>query len=147
MYICEKCKKKYRTLKNKEHKIFPLVKVLTFESEEETICKCGGNIVELKKCQKCGAEMISEYDLCAKCFSEYKTFDTALGIGEDCQESISINGFLLSCFSKIDIELILIDALKNIDKPTLAKSILEYCNENEEYFKEYAEKLWKNSKK
>ena len=48
-----------------------------------------------------------------------------------------------SFFSKDEIEQILIETLKQVDEPILDSAILEYCNDDELYFKEYIEKKWK----
>lgn len=146
MYICDKCKKKYKTLKNKTKKLFPLVDFLLNDAQSEDVCKCGGNIVPLVVCEKCGVEMISEYKLCQKCIDEYKTFDTALDIGEEWIETININGFLASAFSTSDIEQILIETLKHVDSTTTNTKVLRYCNEDEDYFRGYVEKIWNKEK-
>ena len=60
MYICEKCHKKYRIKENKPKNLFPLVDFLFYDAQSERACKCGGNIVEMKKCEKCGKDTASE---------------------------------------------------------------------------------------
>ena len=142
MYICDKCKKKYKQLKSKQKNLFPLVDFLFSKDELQTVCKCGGNIVEMKTCKKCGKETTSEYSLCGECISKYKTLESALDIGEEWNETLEINGFLASVFTPAEIEVILIDVIKRYDEAILDSFVLGYCNDDEEYFKEYVERKW-----
>lgn len=112
----------------------------------DTECLCGGEIVKAKECERCG-EFTAEYrDLCFNCYDEYKTLDTVLEIGAEWECTVPLNGFLLSAFTKEDIEQILIDTLKNSEKEKLDKAIDKYCEEDIEYFRGYAERKWKEEK-
>lgn len=149
MYICKDCGKNYEDYEvesieelpyGEEHcglgkPLYPLKRTY-IESE----CGCGGEIVKAKPCENCYSWTAEGRDFCIDCLEEHKTIDTMLEIGADWEETISLNGFLASAFTKEDIEQILIDVLKNGEKGNLDKAINKYCEDDIEYFWGVAEK-------
>lgn len=109
-------------------------------------CDCGGEITKAKKCEKCNEWTTEDRSFCLDCLDTHKNLETMLEIGADWEEKISLNGFLMSAFTKEDIEQILIDILKNTDKETLDKHIDKYCEEDIEYFWGVADKKCRTEK-
>lgn len=150
MYICDKCGKLFdddELPQITEH--FPLCEEFDFSTKifYEENCSCGGEIVKALSCEKCG-EYFKENGrcICEKCLNEYKSLDIALEIGSDWEEKLSLNGFLASSFTKEEIELILIDTLKNNEKEKMENAINDFCEYDIDNFWGYAEKKWKEEK-
>lgn len=148
MYICSYCGK---TFEDEE--------VETVESEESIVvdgyscrtfvlssCTCGRELEKASICQKCGAPVEEGYSLCEICLEEYKTVDVALEIGEEWDGCITLNGFLLSYYSREDIEQILLDSIRNESVDKVQKAVSRYCEEDKECFRECAEKKWKEQR-
>ena len=150
MYICDKCGK---TIENKDIKFDFEYWNLSEEScySKKVIhmrdCSCGGNYEEAKECEKCGKYIMeSDRCICESCANDYRTLDMVLEIGSDWEEKLSLNGFLFSAFTKEEIELILIDTLKNNDKEKMESAIKDFCDYDLDNFWGYAEKKWKEEK-
>lgn len=155
MYICVDCGKTYEDYEvetveelpyGEEHCGLgkPLYNLKRTVIEDE--CDCGGEIVKAKPCEKCYSWTAENKTFCLDCLNEHKTLDTMLEIGADWEEKISLNGFLMSAFTKEDIEQILIDTLKNGEKEKLDKAINKYCEDDMEYFWGVAEKKCREEK-
>ena len=149
MYICEKCGKPYEDyeVETKEKLPYgekhcglgePMYDLTRTIVDDE--CECGGEIVKAKPCKNCNKWTTEDMDFCRECLEEHKTLDTMLEIGADYEEKICINGFLACAFTKEDIELILIDTLKNGEKENLDKAIEKYFEEDMDYFLGVADK-------
>lgn len=110
---------------------------------ETTECECGGELVEAYRCKKCYNWTPIHRPICMDCLNEYKTVETMLEIGSDWEEQISLNGFLVSAFTKEDIERILTDALKSKKVDEIKKEVDKYCDDDIVYFMEVAERKCK----
>ena len=129
MYICQECGKVYE---KKSH---------NFECE-----KCGEKLEKAVPCENCGAWVAETNCLCDNCLEKYKTLDVALDIGGEWSGCISLNGFLISFYSRKDIEQILFDSIRNERQERVNKAVERYCNEDKECFKECAERKWNEEK-
>lgn len=109
-------------------------------------CICGGELVKAVHCERCGSWVEVGNSLCEDCLEEYKTLETALDIGEEWDGCISLNGFLLSFYSREDIEQILLDCIRNEDEEKVNRAVERYCKEDKECFKECAEKAWREER-
>ena len=109
-------------------------------------CTCGGELEKAMPCENCGSWVEDGNCLCKDCLEEYKTLDTALEIGGDWDDCVSLNGFLLYFYSREDIELILLDAIRNESVEKVKRAIEKYCNEDKDCFKECAERKWREEK-
>ena len=109
-------------------------------------CTCGGIVEKAIPCENCGAWIPELNTLCDECLEKYKTLDTALDIGGEWDGNISLNGFLLSFYSRDDIEQILLDSIRNEREEKVRNAVERYCNEDKECFKECAERKWREEK-
>ncbi len=116
---------------------------ITFDEE----CHCGGNFVEAKQCNLCG-ELFDPDDMydgiCEDCLKKETTEENALKMGEECKESVTINGFLKSVFDTEEIEQILKNAYNEL--PQYYKNIHTntYCLEDITAFAEQINKWREN---
>ena len=138
MFICEHCGK----LVGEEDVSFVIEQTFSpFDSNYKRYlkenCECGGFFEEAKKCFGCGTWITEEHDLCEDCINKYKNIDTMLEIGSDWEEQVELNGFLLSFYSKEDIEQILIDSLRNEEDHKLRRAIERYYEADKINFEEY----------
>ena len=69
-------------------------------------CDCGGEFVEAKECLICGKviEKNGNFDTCAECLGEHKTFENAVKIGKENAEQTYINGFFFEMLTSEEIE-------------------------------------------
>ena len=150
MYICTDCGKVFEDWEvEREDSTYgeehcglgaPITRFMRIDTE----CSCGGEIVKAKECERCG-EFTAEYnDLCLNCYDEYKTLDSVLEIGAEWEENVSLNGFLLSAFTKEEIECVLLYALK--EHKNVKHFVDKYCEDDIEYFRGYAERKWNEEK-
>jgi hypothetical protein len=110
-------------------------------------CSCGGEFVEAVQCKNCGEYFANDYiSICQSCRDDYRNLDTVLEIGSDWENKISLNGFLMTVFTKEDIELILLDTLKNFGEDKVKEAVDKYCEDDIDYFWRHAEKKWKEEK-
>lgn len=89
--------------------------------EETTGCpRCGGGFEETKPCGLCGSEKTEEEmvgGVCLDCLDDYKyDTDTCLKLGELEREEVELNSFLLSIFTRDEIEEALFLALNELKK-------------------------------
>lgn len=147
MYICRDCRKVYEDEEVEHIEEVPYSHPLNnTRFTVETTCDCRGEIAKAVECEGCGEWTTEERELCIDCINKYKNIDTMLEIGADYEESISLNGFLISAFTKDDIEQMLIDALKRQEKQMLDNAINKYCEEDLDYFYGVAERKWKEER-
>lgn len=83
---------------------------------------CGGDYQESIPCQICGKENLEDElhgGVCEECLEKYR-YDVELcnNIGKKDDETIKLNCFLASMFDKEEIELILFEELKKVQKYT-----------------------------
>lgn len=69
-----------------------------------------------------------------------KTFDNAYFVGKFECESVNLNGFLLSCFSKEEIEDILYAELQSYPKAIQKRFVNDYYEANKSTFEKRIEK-------
>lgn len=154
MYICESCGKIFEEdeiceIQKEEHIFgdFSISRTITkCFSEGLSYCGCGGDIVKAVHCEKCDSFVPKGNFVCEDCLEEYKTLDVALDIGEEWDGVVSLNGFLLSFYSREDIEQILLDSIRNEREEKVKRAVERYCNEDKECFKECAERKWREEK-
>lgn len=107
---------------------------------------CHGEYEEVTPCRICGKLHFEDElfgDVCENCIGLYKyDVDTCFKLGEDCREDIELNGFILSMFTKGEIEAILYRELKK--KPT---DCSEFIEADESWFGEHLIKQLKGVKK
>lgn len=88
------------------------------EHGEETYPVCphcrSDRLIKLGECVICGEHTENEHDgLCDRCIEQYENnIDECFEIGENSTESLDLNCFLASMFSRGEIEEILLEVLK-----------------------------------
>ena len=148
MYICEDCGKiveeqpvEYECLRmSEEFSSYITTRSMPLE------CSCGGTFVKAETCIKCGDYTANSYCICESCLEDAKTVDNCLEIGEEWQDNVKLNGFLMTFFDKADIEHILIEHIKNSPNKAIQKAVDEYYNYDEDYFMGWVQKKWKKEK-
>lgn len=154
MYICPDCGRTYEdeevvSVYKEDHisgNVF-LCRPITCESFVEVAdCDCGCELEKAVPCENCGSWVEDGNTLCEDCLQEYKTIDVALDIGGEWDGCVSLNGFMLSFYSREDIEQILLDSIRNESEEKVRRAVEKYCNEDKECFKECAERKWKEER-
>lgn len=148
MYICEDCGKLFEE-EECEIEYQPMSDEFPSYITKRIIpktCSCGGDFVEAQKCVKCGEYTASEYGLCDSCLESEKTIDNCLEIGDEWQEDVKLNGFLMTFFDKSEIEHILKEHIKNSPDKARQKAIEEYFAFDEDYYITKVVKKWKEEK-
>jgi hypothetical protein len=149
MYICINCGKIYEDYEVETTEEMPYgeehcgLGAPIWETKRVVVddeCECGGEIVKAIPCENCDGWTSEGDTLCRDCVDNYKTLGCALEIGADYECDLSLNGFLATAFSKEEIEMILLEKVK--ESPNLDKIVKDYCEEDEEYFWGYAERKW-----
>lgn len=116
---------------------------ITFDKE----CHCGGNFVEAKQCNLCGEWFDPDtlYDgICEDCLKKATTEENAYKLGEECKESVEINGFLKSVFDTDEIEQILKNAYEDLPQYYKNRDATNYCLDDIEAFAETLNQWRKN---
>ena len=116
--------------------------------------KCGGECEETTPCKICGLEHLQEdlnCGVCDECVDEYKhNIDMCFKIGSEDAESVELNCFLASIYSKQDIEYILFEDLKEKQKyikEFVQKGCEKFIEDDRTWFAErLAEEVSKNEK-
>jgi len=145
MNICKKCG---RVLQDSD-----LVLHKDYEDgvcyDSTVCCPCGSeDLVEAERCEECGEYFPADelYDgICKGCLKQEMTVDNALKCGEEggARQTISVNGFLASCFSEDEINRILEEKLQNLIDSSYASAmgIIDkaecWCEEDETYFADW----------
>jgi hypothetical protein len=107
---------------------------------------CRGDYVEAKRCVECGAWIPEDdWDMCEECMADYENEEICLELGVETEDEIKLNGFLLSVYSRKEIEKILLEHLKQ-DEEKMANAIKDYCEWDTMYFIEWVRKKWKEEK-
>lgn len=107
---------------------------------------CKGEFVKAKKCKICG-DWLKEYDwdICEECYSKYMTKETCLEIGKENASTIKLNDFIVSNFSKEEIEKIVMEKFQeNAEK--IANAVKDYCEYDMSYFVDWVGKKWNEEK-
>lgn len=102
-------------------------------------CSCGGDFVEARRCQICEEYFDPDdlYDgICEECLKKATTEENAFKLGEECKESVEINGFLKSVFKAEEIEQILKNAYAELPQYYKNNYAADYCLEDTEAFAE-----------
>lgn len=112
-------------------------------------CRCGGNFVEAKECNLCGEwfDPDNMYDgICEECLKKETTEENAYKLGEECKESVKINGFLKSVFDTEEIVQILKNAYNDLPQYYKNKHTNKYCLED---ITDFAERVnhWQKEQK
>jgi hypothetical protein len=112
------------------------------EKHLDYTCDCchRGEYVEATKCSVCG-ELFDNTELhgvCEGCLEKYETVGVALEIGEDCPESVEINGFIAKVLSKEHIGKILTKWVEEnfVDH---GKPVVDFLEADKSQFSEYVE--------
>lgn len=144
MYICDECGKVVETLPVSRDSV-PYGEGCAYYEYAESECSCGGEYVEATKCL-CGKWISEEEKYHKECIKPYRTLDNALEIGSWQMEKLEINDFIISVFGKENINKILIEVFKAMDKPTQQKHIEDYLDEYDVELKDIIERILKNEK-
>lgn len=110
------------------------------ECEEKFACPyCHQDVENAKQCKICGSYHFDENmngGVCDDCIEDKKNdIDLCFEIGKNCEESVSLNCFLLSMYSKEDIERILLEDLKKENTYTRV-DCKPFIDEDKEWFAE-----------
>lgn len=112
---------------------------------------CKGDYEDAVECDVCGENHLASEltgGVCEDCIKKYQhDVDMHFKIGENDTDKVELNCFLASVFTKEDIELILLDALKSM-KEYSKKQLESDCERFIEYNREwFAERLAEEVKK
>ena len=112
---------------------------------------CEGDYEDAVECDVCGENHLASEltgGVCEDCIKKYQhDVDMLFKIGENDTDKVELNCFLASVFTKEDIELILLDALKSM-KEYSKKLVESDCERFIEYNREwFAERLAEEVKK
>jgi len=105
----------------------------------------GGGFDEAKRCIECQEWFTDDeliYGYCKECLEEEMTYENAIKYGSENEESVSINGFLASCFSADEIQEILLKELtqaKELMPSRIDEYVKTYCKDDLDYFAEWLE--------
>lgn len=82
--------------------------------EKVEVCPCCGidDIEEVNTCLECG-KVIENSTLCAECSASMMNEDTVLQFGAECKEEVPINSLYTYVYDQDEIEIILLDHLRN----------------------------------
>lgn len=113
------------------------------ETHLDTVCHCGGELVEAKKCKVCGKWFDSTdlHEVCECCLYEFETVETAINIGAENTEKRDINGFFADILTTDMINSILGKWVEeNITDHS--RSVIDYLEDDKMYYSQYLEEKY-----